>query len=80
MQEIDWDGVIEDAQDTPRAVLSRFLAEADKIDVLVVASLVYNADGPRVDHFAYEIKGPTFTAMGMLQTLLDDLRWKAMGK
>lgn len=36
MAEIDWDGLIGEASDSPRALLAEVLAEADDIEELVI--------------------------------------------
>ena len=62
---IDWDKVADDAEHTPRGLLSEFLTDADEIDTIVIIARKYNAGTG--DTVRYETSGSTFTALGLVQ-------------
>lgn len=52
---IDWDRIANDADNTPRAVLQRYLEDCDRFDCLVV--IANYQDDDRNDHWSYESSG-----------------------
>lgn len=62
---IDWDRIGHDADESPRALLAEFLADADEIETLVIIVSKADKDEPVTKHVRYRTSGDAFSAQAL---------------
>lgn len=79
MPNIDWDGVAQEADNSPRGVLAEFMADADEYHCVIVAGVKIKGTEDGNDWTAWRVSGSTIIALGLVTALQSELNERARG-
>lgn len=82
MSEVNWDKIVEDADESPRALLAKFLAEADDITSLVIIVERKSSDPDaheQTREVRWESSGTGMTILGLMSYSLYSYKKELLG-